>query len=114
MPARTFPPAARRGILGSPPPRSAMDRPSASRSTLPEALVAAAGLIGFQSLLFLGVIDSWQSVGLYSAMLGITVAFYFLLLLARAIHQFMVGGDTFWWEKYEEQERAKHAKKERA
>lgn len=48
---------------------------------------------------------------MFAGMLGVIVLFYFFLLLAKAIHTFMVGGDPFWWEKYEDQHKKTATKK---
>lgn len=79
--------------------------------TVAEAIIALGGLASFVTLVWHGDINTWQDIGMVSAMLGIVVGFYFFLLLARAIFTFMVGGtmtseDTFWWEKYEDKKKA--------
>jgi hypothetical protein len=76
------------------------------RNTFGEALVALTGLAGFIVLAYRGTI-TLDEIWAYAAALGITVVFYFLLLLARAIHIFMVGDHAMWWEKYAEDDRKK-------
>ncbi len=82
-----------------------------SRNTYGEALIALVGLAGFIGLIWTGAIDSWSSVWLFTGILGIIIVFYFLLLLAKAIHLFMTGGDSFWWEKYEEERKPRNGKR---
>lgn len=74
------------------------------RSTFGEALIAVTALGGLIALSFrdsLTLSEIWA----YAAALGITAAFYTLLLLIRAIFTFVTGDDTFWWEKYAEQKK---------
>lgn len=74
--------------------------------TLGEALIVLAAIASFTFLAWSGNLASVESLWMFAGMLGVIVLFYFLILLAKAIHTFMVGGDTFWWEKYEEQKKA--------
>jgi len=75
-------------------------------NTLGEALIVLAAMASFTFLSWNGNLATGDSLWMFAGMLGAIVLFYFFLLLAKAIHTFMVGGDAFWWEKYEE-----HAKK---
>jgi hypothetical protein len=77
-------------------------RPSSRRSTFGEALIALGGLAGFVVLAWGGRMSSTMDLWLYAGVLVAIVAFYFLLLLAKAIHLFMAGGDEFWWERHKE------------
>lgn len=81
------------------------------RSLLPEALIALVALLGFALAWGLGYDITWNDLWVYTAMLGIIVAFYFLLLLCRAIFIFMTGGDSFWWEKFAQEQKQREKKK---
>lgn len=80
-----------------------------TKSTFGEALITLGALAGFVFLFSQGKMLTQNSMILYIEALGVLIVFYFLLLLARAIFTFMTGGDSFWWEKYEEHN--PHAKK---
>ena len=69
-----------------------------------EAVFAGGAMLGAFILIDQGKLsttaDSWMFVQLLCVILG----FYALLLLIRAVFTFMVGGDTFWWERYKEED----------
>lgn len=75
-------------------------------NTIGETLIVLGAMATFAFLVQSGNLRTTQDLWTFAGMLGIVVLFYFLILLAKAIHTFMVGGDTFWWDKYEEQKKA--------
>ncbi len=77
--------------------------PRPPRSSLPEALIALGGLLSFGALVWNGKIQTMNNMWFFVTGLGMIVGFYFLLLLCKAIHVFMIGGDQFWWERYAEE-----------
>lgn len=74
------------------------------RNSFGEALIVVTALVGFVALNVRDAV-TLDDVWTYSVALGITAAFYTLLLLVRAVFTFMTGEDKFWWEKYAEQKK---------
>lgn len=78
--------------------------------TFGEALIVAVALGGFLALYAMDKV-TFDDIGGFASVLAVALAFYALLLLVRAIFTFMTGGESFWWEKYEERDRKMSMKK---
>jgi hypothetical protein len=89
------------------PPMDRSPRPSYSRNTIGEALIAAIALGGFLISFLQGKI-ALQDLGTFAGFLGLFVGFYFALLFCRMLFYWMTGGDQYpWWEYQQRHEQKK-------